>query len=59
VTGLVSPKFWQFRFVNDAFSLAARKLASVLPSAGTGDVPCSMGASSFSTGVCRLTMFWQ
>jgi hypothetical protein len=56
---LVSPKFWQFRFVNDAFSRAARKLARLLPRDGTGDVPCSMGASSFSLGVCRLTMFWQ
>ena len=60
VTGLVRPKFWQFRLPNDPLSLAARKLARLLPSAGTGEaVPVSMAASSFSLGAWMLTMFWQ
>ena len=60
VTGLVRPKFWQFRLPNEALSLAARKVARLLPSAGTGEaVPVSMAASRFSLGVWMLTMFWQ
>src|SRR5712671_7606026 len=60
VTGLVRPKFWQFRLPNEPLSLAARKLARLLPSAGTGEaVPASRVASSFSLGVWTLTMFWQ
>src|SRR4029077_10748500 len=60
VTGLVRPKLWQFRLPNEALSLAARKLARLLPSAGTGEaVPVSIAASSFSLGVWMLTMFWQ
>src|SRR5512133_3946074 len=60
VTGLVRPKVWQVRLPNDALSRAARKLARLLPSAGTGEaVPVSMAASSFSLGVAMLIMFWQ
>src|SRR6267142_2186275 len=60
VTGLVRPKFWQFRLPNEPLSRAARKLARLLPSAGTGEaVPVSIAASSFSLGVWTLTMFWQ
>ena len=60
MTGLVRPKFWQFRLPNEPLSRAARKLARLLPSAGTGEaVPVSMAASSFSLGVAMLTMFWQ
>src|SRR5215472_4922027 len=60
VTGLVRPKLPQFRLPNEPASRAARKLARLLPRAGTGEaVPVSMGASSFSLAVWMLTMFWQ
>src|SRR5215472_18037777 len=60
VTGLVRPKFWQFRLPNEPLSRAARKLARLLPRAGTGEaVPVSGFASSFSLGAWMLTMFWQ
>src|SRR4029077_266080 len=60
VPGLVSPKFWQFKLPNEPLSRAARKLARLLPRAGTGEVvPVSRFASSFSRGAWTLTMFWQ
>src|ERR1700751_3051901 len=60
VTGLVSPKSWQFRLVNEAFSLDARKLARLFPWAGTGDAVFAwVPASSLSLDVWMLTMSWQ
>src|SRR4051794_41923281 len=60
VTGLARPKFWQFRLPNEPLSRAARKLARLFPSAGTGEaVPGSMAASSLSRGAWMFTMFWQ
>src|ERR1700730_5719703 len=58
--GLVRPKFLQFRLANEPASRAARKVARLLPRAGTGEaVPVSIGASSFSLGVAMLIMFRQ
>src|SRR6516162_1903460 len=60
VTGLVRPKLPQFRLPNEPLSRAARKVARLLPRAGTGEaVPASRVASSLSLGAWMLTMFWQ
>ena len=60
VTGLVRPKFWQFRLVNDIARRLAMKVNRLLPTPGPGRPSVASRAWSLArNSVCMLGMFWQ